>query len=259
MGVPMVTTVRFLRSVALAGGLTAAAALAVVLARVGLDGLAATGRGAAAVSTVVGAGAALAAAAVLGWLVLGAVVTAAELLARSRGVDGIASRIAPAATRRLVAAALGVGVACASAAPALAAPGPTAVIDIGVGAQDDEQAAAAPVPVDPGWAPLPASAVAVDPGWQPARPPDPVATTSAADLGPLATPPRPRAVAEEAVVVRRGDTLWDIAARALPAGATDAEIAAEWPRWYDANSSVIGADPDHIVPGQRLVPPGAGS
>lgn len=59
------------------------------------------------------------------------------------------------------------------------------------------------------------------------------------------------------VVVRRGDTLWDLAARTLPTTATDAEIATEWPRWYAANADVVGPDPDVLVPGQRLrVPAG---
>lgn len=56
-------------------------------------------------------------------------------------------------------------------------------------------------------------------------------------------------------MVRRGDSLWDIASRHLGAEATATEIAHEWPRWYAANRSRIGDDPDLIVPGQRLVPP----
>jgi len=61
------------------------------------------------------------------------------------------------------------------------------------------------------------------------------------------------------VVVRRGDSLWGIAARQLGADARPAAIAAQWPRWYAANRHVIGADPDVIHPGQRLRPPGHGS
>lgn len=59
------------------------------------------------------------------------------------------------------------------------------------------------------------------------------------------------------LVVQPGDTLWHIAARSLPAGATATRIDREWRRWYRANRSVIGADPDLILPGQRLVPPPA--
>jgi nucleoid-associated protein YgaU len=57
------------------------------------------------------------------------------------------------------------------------------------------------------------------------------------------------------VVVRPGDTLWGIAARHLPPGACNAGIAREWPRWYQANRRVVGADPDLIRPGQHLRPP----
>jgi resuscitation-promoting factor RpfA len=71
--------------------------------------------------------------------------------------------------------------------------------------------------------------------------------------------PHPRVTHTEdtSVVVRRGDTLWDIAARHLGPAATVARVAAEWPRWYHANRAVIGPDPDHLEPGQRLHPPPA--
>jgi len=57
-------------------------------------------------------------------------------------------------------------------------------------------------------------------------------------------------------VVRAGDTLWDIAARHLGPDADAAAIATAWPRWFAANRAAIGPDPDHILPGTRLVPPG---
>ncbi|NNH24830.1 PCRF domain-containing protein [Pseudokineococcus marinus] len=58
--------------------------------------------------------------------------------------------------------------------------------------------------------------------------------------------PREAATADEtgAVVVVRGDTLWDIARRHLPPGADDAEVAAAWPAWYETNRAVVGDDPD---------------
>ena len=55
--------------------------------------------------------------------------------------------------------------------------------------------------------------------------------------------------------MRRGDSLWAIAARHLGPGATDAEVAEEWPRWYAANRAVIGPDPDLVLPGQVLRAP----
>ncbi|MBE7700717.1 LysM peptidoglycan-binding domain-containing protein [Oerskovia sp. Sa1BUA8] len=57
------------------------------------------------------------------------------------------------------------------------------------------------------------------------------------------------------VVVLRGDSLWSLAARSLGQGATDAQIAVEWQRWFAANAEVIGQDPDLIRPGQVLVAP----
>lgn len=59
----------------------------------------------------------------------------------------------------------------------------------------------------------------------------------------------------QAVRVRPGDTLWAIAARSLPADATDAQIAAATRAWHHLNRAVIGADPNLIFPTQRLIPP----
>jgi resuscitation-promoting factor RpfA len=66
-----------------------------------------------------------------------------------------------------------------------------------------------------------------------------------------------RSAAAATVLVRRGDTLWDLARRHLPAGATDAQVARAWPRWYAANRAVIGPDPGLLLPGQRLRVPSA--
>jgi hypothetical protein len=58
-----------------------------------------------------------------------------------------------------------------------------------------------------------------------------------------------------AVVVHRGDSLWSIAARHLPPGAAAADIERTWHRWYATNATVIGHDPNVILPGQILLPP----
>lgn len=76
----------------------------------------------------------------------------------------------------------------------------------------------------------------------------------APDAGMAAEPTREHRPAGE-VVVKRGDTLWAIAARHLGGGATAADIAAEWPHWYTANRVMIGDDPDLILPGMILRPP----
>ncbi|WP_251140869.1 LysM peptidoglycan-binding domain-containing protein [Cellulomonas dongxiuzhuiae] len=72
---------------------------------------------------------------------------------------------------------------------------------------------------------------------------------------PAVTEPAPAAPPAGRVEVHPGDTLWGLAARALGPGASDAAIAAEWPRWYAANAATIGPDPDVLQPGQVLVVP----
>jgi resuscitation-promoting factor RpfA len=80
--------------------------------------------------------------------------------------------------------------------------------------------------------------------------------------------PRPTRREPELVRVRRGDSLWAIAADHLTAQhrapqhpadraspPSQAEIAAAWPRWFDLNRARIGDDPDLIHPGTRLVAP----
>ncbi len=67
--------------------------------------------------------------------------------------------------------------------------------------------------------------------------------------------PGPETVPE--VVVVRGDSLWSIAARHLPAGSTDGQVAEAVERWYATNAHVVGANPDLVRPGQVLVAPSA--
>ncbi len=78
--------------------------------------------------------------------------------------------------------------------------------------------------------------------------------THAADA-PTTTTAAPVAAPATTVVVQAGDTLWAIAARHLPPDASDAAIAREWPRWHALNADVVGADPDHLLPGQVLTVP----
>lgn len=112
---------------------------------------------------------------------------------------------------------------------------------------------AAPVPESADWPGRPRRVPTADwpspsPAALPRGTPPPVAPG-------LVTAAPVRESADDAVVVRRGDTLWEIAARHLGAGATPAEVARAWPEWHRANRAVIGADPDLLLPGQRLVPP----
>lgn len=92
-----------------------------------------------------------------------------------------------------------------------------------------------------------------------------VTVSSAASASPVPAQGRPvpaptagavvRAHVPATYVVRAGDSLWVIAARQLGPGASDAQIAAEWPRWYRANRAVIGSNPSLLLVGMRLVVP----
>lgn len=103
--------------------------------------------------------------------------------------------------------------------------------------------------------------LSLSPGWAPERP-RPSGSTSVLNHGRLDVKsrktdqknnigPTPRPY----TVVRHGDTLWSIAARHLGPDATTTQIATEWPRWYQANRHLIGADPHRILPGERLRAP----
>jgi hypothetical protein len=174
--------------------------------------------------TVVLAWAAALAGAVWAWGVLGLGLTAATAIP---GLLGRAARtllrgVLPAGARRAAAVALGIGLGVGLTTPALAA-------------AESVTAAA------PDW-PSTESA----PDW-----PDAVATDPAPDW--------PAPTDGEHVVVR-GDCLWDIAAARLTAEAvappTDAEIAHAVSAWWTTNRPVIGRDPDLLLPGQVLHPPG---
>jgi LysM repeat protein len=127
-----------------------------------------------------------------------------------------------------------------------------------------------PAPVSPAGPATPATTSPVDPAPLAAlvgEAPATVTTTASAVTGPATGRPTTGATAATpvpvespadagTVLVGPGDSLWRIAARALPPGATDAEIAAEWPRWYAANVAVVGPDPGVLHPGQVLRAPG---
>jgi nucleoid-associated protein YgaU len=202
----------------------------------------------------VGSAVALAAAAgawaVLSWLTLVTVLTL--LTAAVAGIGSAAHRraaaLAPAACRRLAAALLGLTVAGTPLATAL----PAGAVGV--------RPAAAQTAIRTDNQPAPSldrPAATVPSGWTPDRPVTVHRRTpvSEAAVRLVASSPRPEHAVGDEVTVRRGDTLWDITARHLGPDASAIEIAAEWPRWHRANLAVIGADPDLLIPGERLVPP----
>jgi hypothetical protein len=191
--------------------------------------------------------------------------------------------LAPVAVRRVLAVTLSAGVAVGPALPAAATPAggaaPSAPVTRAVDPLDrpvhadatstavGASAPTAPTPASPTSAspnpasPTPASPSATAaartagaPAWTPDRPARPVRRAATTDVRLVTCWPE-RPLVEDVVVVRRGDSLWHVAARALGAGASDAEVAEAWPRWYAANRAVIGADPSVLEPGQVLRPP----
>jgi hypothetical protein len=230
-----------------------------------------------------------------GWLAL---TVAVVLLSRVPGLVGragraVAGRVAPAAVRRTVEAALGLTVAVGTLAPsaALAASvgGPAA--DVGVAWDLDWPSRSAappstsggPTAAGPTAGPGSTSAPSVPPpGPVPPSPtpPSPAPSASApSSSAPPAVPSttvRPSAVAPSAVapsavapsavartanavVVRPGDSLWALAEASLrssgTADPTDRQVAQAWPLWWAANREVVGDDPDLLLPGTVLRPP----
>jgi hypothetical protein len=178
------------------------------------------------------------------WLALGIAGATVAALPGSIGRVGhrVARAVLPRTLYRIVAGAAGLGVllspVLASGAPA---PRPGSAV----------AAMPTPTPQWPSDAPVPVPLWPTNPAARPTRTPE-HRRAQPSRSAPHRSQPQP-------VVVRRGDTLWRIAADHLPGHPSAQRIAASWPRWYAANRAVIGADPDLIVPGQHLYPPAKGS
>ena len=216
----------------------------------------------------------------VGWLAVGVLLERLSLVpgAVGRGADRVAEVVTPRLVRHAAGALLGVGLA-AGLAPGASVAAPSAaatavratsapLADLGQALVPD--AGVAPLP-DPGFAPVPDPGVAPvpDPGRAPAAEeptargpgwvPGPPVVRAHPDVRVLSPAPRPGATRDTPaeVVVRRGDSLWSIAARHLGPDASDAEIAGAWPAWFEANRDVVGDDPDQLRPGQVLHAPKA--
>jgi resuscitation-promoting factor RpfA len=119
--------------------------------------------------------------------------------------------------------------------------------------------ASAPTPTS-----SPATAAAATPSRArlpaPSPPSAPAPEAAAPPSSPTARPAAAAAGTGAPVVVRPGDSLWSIAAadlaRRTGARPPDARVATAWPRWWSANRDTVGDDPDLLLPGARLQPPG---
>lgn len=163
------------------------------------------------------------------WLALGllagAIAAAPGVVGRTAA--GLTRVLLPGALYRIAVGATGAGLVLAPIA------GATAIAGGGMACAAGSAAAAVPPVPTPMW---------------PTSAPDPSAGQHAI---PTPSPPPPTP-ATDVITVRRGDSLWSIAAARLGRGASDAAITAGWRDIYRANRAVIGPNPDLIRPGQHL-------
>jgi hypothetical protein len=199
-------------------------------------------------TALVGMGVTVFGAVVLAWWALSfCCAVAVELLIR-RGSLKAARRIgafAPTFMRRAACLTLGMNLIAAPAAYAGTGDAQS------YSASQQIHAAEEASTLSPHWDPVEALQV-LEPSWRPTTP-----APGGSLLVKETSENRPSAAAQEEVVVQPGDSLWTITARHLGPHASEKMVAETWPRWYEANRDVIGANPELLQPGQILHPPTA--
>ncbi len=198
------------------------------------------------------------------WLL--AVAALAPRLRPALWCGRLGARLVPGALRRTIGLTVGAGIGVAMLGGIAVA----AETDLGWEVTPGRSVSEARAPLDAPALPEPSGAPAEPEATDPPAEPDesagpmplegqpaPAQRASGAQPEPPASVPgAPTTEQEPVVTVLPGDSLWRIAARDL-GEASDAQIAAAWPRWYAANRAVIGPDPDLIHPGQVLTRPDA--
>lgn len=197
-----------------------------------------------------------------------------ERLGRRRSAAAV-RRFSPAFMQRALVAALSIQLLAGAAAQAAATdPGPawgptpshsssapfsppptSSIPDTGGGTVKEQSAVEPPgsIPATEGQpGPQPPAAMPA-PGWRPA--PQVVEPGLLAAPGSRAASGAAPGTGAATVTVLSGDTLWAIVANQLGPGASDVDIALEWPRWYSVNRGQIGGNPDVLLPGQILRAP----
>ncbi|NDL58582.1 LysM peptidoglycan-binding domain-containing protein [Phytoactinopolyspora mesophila] len=204
--------------------------------------------GSATFDDIIALGAALAAWALSGWILLTMILSAVAAVPGQlgRASNWCADRVVPPSARRLAHVALGLAAVAAPLGAAVPAAAMTSPTQFAATAESPPARCASD-----GFRTGPIPGI----GRPPVTPPSHRQAPSAEpESEPAAEPPATTGL-HDPVVVEPGATLWSIAADHLGPDATPAEIAREWPRWFIANHEQIGTDPDVIQPGLRLSPP----
>lgn len=187
-----------------------------------------------------------------GWVALALTLSVLAAFAGS-GADSwrhCAAAMLPRGLRSLVVTATATSLLLGPATAAVASPGALVAGPLAGPTPPNAVATATATAADP--IPWPVTSPALDP-----PPLKPAPITKPHGPGPL-DPVRAQPTAEPRVAVEPGDSLWLIAARRLAESGTSveaAQIARAWPRWYQANRSAIGDDPDLLRPGLKLLAP----
>ena len=202
-------------------------------------------------AVVVGLGAVAAAVLGVGCWLLAVASLARRVTGPATWCDRVGARLTPALLRRAVGLTVGAGLGVAALGGVAAASEPDLGWEVTSTATSETGSAASPEAAQP--APDPAPAGTPEPTPIPTVPviAEPEERVAGRLASPSPAPPDDTEAGVATVTVRRGDSLWRIAAEHLH-NASDAEIAEEWPRWYEANRAVIGSDPGLIHPGQVL-------
>ena len=186
---------------------------------------------------------------VVGWWFMSFLAAMATAVLERLGLQKTArttAKFSPAFMRRLAVALLGLNLFALPIAHA------SSTLDPSWQPSNQSTAAPAPLAADRGDALVTRHDPGPDPQWKPRTP---VIEPGLLGNTPQRNPEVPSSPMTAPVVVAAGDSLWTIAGTHLGPMATDVDIAMHWPKWYDANRSIIGTDPGLLQPGQVLYPP----
>lgn len=179
------------------------------------------------------------------WSLALVALTGAQIVPGSIGKVArlLATRLTPRLLRTVVATAIGMTLLPGAAF----ATGTSATVSTTAAALPDVDWPQTPASPSSSSSAAPSSTSAAPPSYASAAPPSSTSPT------PNQTPAPPSDSAS--AVVGTGDCLWSIAAAALGAEASTAQISALTDAIYTANSTLIGPNPDLVIAGQILIIP----